>query len=74
MVRSEIDFDRYASLLKRFHSRPTSEKESFAHRYADRMRTQLVDADLIPFSRLLDRESLGRERLSLDDFLCSDPV
>ncbi|HZD96284.1 MAG TPA: hypothetical protein VE133_18625, partial [Candidatus Sulfotelmatobacter sp.] len=71
MVCSEIDFDRYASLLERFHSRPTTEKESFAHRYADRMRTQLIDAGLIPFARLLDRESLASEKLSLADFLSS---
>jgi hypothetical protein len=74
MVRSHTDFDRYASLLERFHSRPSTEKESFAHRYADRMRTQFIDSGLIPFARLLDREALVREKLSLADFLCSDSV
>jgi hypothetical protein len=72
MVHSEADFDHYASLLEQFHSRPTTEKESFAHHYVDRMRTQLIDAGLIPFPRLLDRESVAREKLSLADLLCSD--
>lgn len=72
MVHCEADFDHYASLLERFHSRPTTEKESFAHHYVDRLRPQLIDAGLIPFPRLLDRESLACEKLSLADFLCSD--
>jgi hypothetical protein len=62
------DPDRYSKLLDRFHSRPSREKEQFAHSYAQRLRQRLRSVRAIPFDRRLDREGLEQEGLRLVDF------
>lgn len=49
----------YEKLADRFHSRPNSEKEHFAHAYADQMRRALIAKKAIPFDRQLEAESTG---------------
>ena len=61
--------DGYAGLLYRYHSRPSREKEHFAHDYAERVRKHLVEIRGIPFNRELDRELLVQDGLRLQDFL-----
>jgi hypothetical protein len=51
-------FDRKSSL----------EKESFAHQYADKLREKLVRFGIIPFDRMLDKKTIGRDGLSVSDF------
>lgn len=41
----------YYELEERYFARPTAERETFAHRYADNLRKQLSDAGRIPLSR-----------------------
>lgn len=58
----------YATLLDRFHSRPSKEKEQFAHGYAEQLKLQLTASHAIPFDRQLDRERIERDNLLLQDF------
>lgn len=58
----------YASLLDRYHGRATREKESFAHAYAERLRTHLLATSAIPFPRRFQPEQLQKDGLSPDDF------
>jgi hypothetical protein len=58
----------YASLLDRYHSRATREKESFAHAYADRLRTNLLARAVIPFERKFRPEQLQKDGLFVEDF------
>lgn len=60
----------YACLLDRYHSRPTREKEHFAHAYADRLRMQLLAMGAIPFDRRFQSEQLQKDGLLVEDFLC----
>jgi hypothetical protein len=64
--------DLYERLLSRFHSRPTREKEQYAHAYAEGIRQQLTALHVIPFDRQLDRARLVEEKLRLEDFLPSE--
>lgn len=43
-----------------------TEKETFAHDFADKLRKELKDIGVIPFDRILTRENI--ERLGLDVF------
>jgi len=51
-----------------WESKPSIEKEAFAHRYADTMRDQLINAGVIPFARKLIPDNLINEGLNLSDF------
>jgi hypothetical protein len=61
-----VDFSRLSSAA--WESKPPVEKEAFAHRYADRVRGQLVKKGIIPFERRLGPESIINQGLSLSDF------
>jgi hypothetical protein len=58
----------YGKLLDRYHSRPNSEKERFAHAYAEQLRRHLIASRAIPFDRQLDCEQMTQDRLRLQDF------
>jgi hypothetical protein len=58
----------YGRLLSRFHSRPSQEKEQFAHAYAERMRGQLTALKMIPFDRQIHRDRLVEDKLRFEDF------
>jgi hypothetical protein len=58
----------YATLLDRFYSRPSKEKEQFAHSYAEQLRLYLMASQAIPFDRQLDRERIEQDNLLLQDF------
>jgi hypothetical protein len=60
--------EAYEQLLRRFHKRPSQEKEQFAHAYAQRLRQHLLDNRAIPFERQLNRHQLKIEGLRLHDF------
>lgn len=63
--------DGYGGLLDRYHSRPSREKERFAHDYAVRLRKHLVEIRAIPFDRELDRDQLMKDGLRVQDFVFS---
>ena len=52
-----------------YWSRPSKEREAFAHRYADETRRSLNDAGVIPFERCLDLDVLRRDGLRPEDFV-----
>ncbi len=56
----------YISMV--YDSKPSRDKEAFAHRYADNFRNKLKDAGAIPFSRILNYENLLKMGLSPDWF------
>jgi len=56
--RDPIAFDQKSSL----------EKETFAHQYADKLRASLVRFGIIPFARIFDKKTMGRDGLSVSDF------
>lgn len=58
----------WARLWDRYFERASSEREEFAHRYADAQRVSLRKAGLIPFDRLIDEEVLEADGLDRADF------
>jgi hypothetical protein len=56
--RDPIAFDQKSSL----------EKETFAHQYAEKLRERLVRFGVIPFDRIFDKKTIGRDGLSVSDF------
>ena len=51
---SKDNLDRWLVLNEKYHSRPSQERESFAHRYADEFRKQQIAIGAIPFERIFD--------------------
>jgi hypothetical protein len=61
---SRNDRSKWSALNDKYHSRPSSEKESFAHRYADEFRQKLIDDGLLPFERDFDPKKI--KKMGLD--------
>jgi hypothetical protein len=55
-------------LWERYFQRPASEREAFAHRYADDLGARLRASGAIPFERIFDPISLRRDGLQPRDF------
>lgn len=51
-----------------YHSLPTSEKEVFAHTYADKLKKRMMEKGIIPFDRILNQNQLLKLGLNLNDF------
>ena len=51
---SKDNLDRWLVLNEKYHARPSQERESFAHRYADEFRKQQITMGTIPFERMFD--------------------
>ena len=51
---SKDNFDLWSVLNDKYHSRPSQERESFAHRYADEFRKQQIARGTIPFELMFD--------------------
>ncbi len=49
LICNDDELEKYSHLLDKFHSRPSREKEKFAHAYAVRTGKHLRSAGLIPF-------------------------
>lgn len=62
------DLDEWERLWDRYFQRPDSEREEFAHRYAEAAITDLRQSRSVPFDRKLDATSLTTEGLRLEDF------
>lgn len=65
-------FDSYHFELERldniYHSISTNEKETFAHSYADKLKKQLENKNVIPFERILNKKTILDNRLNLTEF------
>ncbi|UZS00234.1 hypothetical protein [Chondrinema litorale] len=53
---------------KKYFSIPKSEKEVFAHTYADKLEAKLETNGIIPFDRMLNEDDIIDSGLSLNDF------
>lgn len=51
-----------------FDKIPSSEREVFAHRFADELKTELEKNGIIPFSRKFEEKSLTYDGLDINDF------
>lgn len=54
------DASKWSRLNEKYHSRPSQEKESFAHRYADEFRENAASSNMLPFKRLFDTKQLAK--------------
>lgn len=69
--RPGIDDEKFEEWEKRvdYHHRlPISEKEVFAHSYADKLKKELKEKGIIPFDRIVDQRELINNNLNLTDF------
>lgn len=58
----------YGKLWDRYWSRPDVQREEYAHRYSDTLRSRLTAAGVIPFARKLEPQAISRDGLALRDF------
>lgn len=63
------EYDVWKSLWDQYFQRPDSEREEFAHRYADEFRARMQAEGRIPFSRTVDEDVLRSDGLRAEDFL-----
>lgn len=54
--------------VEKFDTLPSSEKEVFAHRFADTVKAELKSKNILPFPRKLERTSIIKDGLDLSDF------
>ena len=62
------EFEEWEKRSDYYHSLPTSEKEVFAHTYADKLKKELEEKNIIPFERILNEKELIDNNLNLNDF------
>lgn len=62
------DFEEWEKRFDYYHNLPTSEKEVFAHSYADQLKKDLEKKGIIPFERILNEKELKNKKLNLTDF------
>jgi len=60
--------DRWDTLQEAYKAIPKQEREAFAHRYSDHTKQALEAMGHVPFPRILDARSLGRDGLRRGDF------
>jgi hypothetical protein len=51
-----------------FETKPSKDKEIFAHKYTDKLRETLEQKGVLPFKRMFDLESLESDILRVEDF------
>lgn len=62
------EFEEWEKRSNFYHSLPTSEKEVFAHTYADNFKKELTQKGKIPFNRILNEKEIISAKLNLADF------
>lgn len=65
------DYEAWGKLWDRYFQRPGSEREEYAHRYAERVVGELRKSQALPFERRLDLAQLEADGLRREDFECS---
>ncbi|MGH1384534.1 hypothetical protein [Kordia sp.] len=66
--KTDEEDDAWEKRWNDYHRLPTSEKESFAHSYADTFKSKLETKNLIPFDRILDLDKIKKDGLNISDF------
>ena len=61
-------FERWQELDKKYCSRPTQEREAFAHRYADEFSCRERENGTLPFDRKIDNERMKKLGIGVDWF------
>jgi hypothetical protein len=56
-------------LDKQYDNIPKQEKETFAHKYAKCLKNKLESQGIIPFKRIINKESMARDNLRLEWFV-----
>ena len=59
---------RIQELEERYFSIPSSEKEVFAHSYADELKKDLTERGIVPFTRIINEKEIIENGLNLSDF------
>ncbi|MCH2228702.1 MAG: hypothetical protein MK105_00050 [Crocinitomicaceae bacterium] len=62
------EFEEWGKRSDYYHSLPTSEKEVFAHSYANELKTDLTQRGIVPFARIINEKEIVENGLSLSDF------
>lgn len=66
--KPDEEYDAWEKRWNKYHSLPSSEKESFAHSYADKFKSDLETKNIIPFDRILDLDKIKKDGLKISDF------
>jgi len=66
--KPDEEYDAWEKRWNKYHSLPSSEKESFAHSYADKFKSELETKNIIPFDRILDLDKIKKDGLKISDF------
>lgn len=53
-----------------FDKLPSTEKEAFAHNFADKLKAELEAKGILPFARIFYETSILNDKLDLNDFQC----
>ena len=59
---------RIQELEERYFSIPSSEKEVFAHSYADELKKDLTERGIVPFTRIINEKEIIENGRNLSDF------
>ena len=59
---------RIQELEEKYFSIPSSEKEVFAHSYADELKKDLTERGIVPFTRIINEKEIIENGLNLSDF------
>jgi hypothetical protein len=62
------EYDAWEKRWNFYNSLSSSEKENFAHNYADKLKSSLETKNLIPFERIIDLEKMEKDGLEISDF------
>lgn len=63
------DLEEWNKRLDHYHNIPSPDKEVFAHSYADKLKKELEKKAVIPFPRIVDKQEMITNGLSLNDFI-----
>jgi hypothetical protein len=62
------DIDKRLALGEKYDSRPSQEKEAFAHRYADEFRLRNMNEGFLPFDRIFNENSIKQMGMDTEWF------
>ncbi len=69
----ESTFDDYHMRIERnenkYFSIISTEKETYAHNYAERLKAKLLEKNNIPFDKIIDEQKITSEKLYIGDFV-----
>lgn len=66
--KAEEDYEMWEKRYDFYHTIPKSEKEVFAHNYANKLQSKLKEEQIIPFERIFNEEEIIMQGLRIEDF------